>query len=147
MIFDESSVVWNDNQIDTVIVDGYGVVTYGARDESSGDSKDKALAKLYAAAQLLRGLSRDKSKYFSWKSAQGESADKTKTPDQLRQIAEDYMKNVNEALKRDIDRARSDVQLATEPQGAILEFGKNVVKFSDRNFDRRLNKHNRPSDR
>lgn len=142
---DTAIVVWTDTEIDYAIIDGFGVVTYGERNESGADQADKALAKQWAQAQLLRGLARDKARFFKWQSAQGTSADKSTTPRELRMIADEMMGDVNKALQRVIDRTKADIKLQGA-DGLRMDWGKNVASHSDRNYDRRLAKHNKPSD-
>ena len=143
---DQSKRKWTEQEVDASLNDGFGIVTYGERNEADGNRLDIALAKMYAAAQLCFGLARDKSRLKRWKSAAGEEVNSEQEAMRLESIANSLMNQVNAALKRQIDRSSNDLSTASQAEGGVLGWNTISGRHRDFNFGR-VDTLNRPNDR
>lgn len=144
---DEDARIFSNNEIDSALVDGFGMVTFGDRDASTATSYDTALAKMYAAANLTYTLVRDKARFLSWTSAAGESVDASKESENLTKLADSWMDQVNQSIKRGIERAKNDVSLTKDAHGGGLNFNPNGTMHRKVDFRGTMGRLNRPSDR
>lgn len=144
---DPTSHKWSESEIDSALTDGYGMVTYGDRNESTASSFDTALAKMYAGAQLCIGLARDRARLKAWRSAAGEGVESQQEAIRLESLANSWMNQVNTALNRLIQKSKNDVSNVAHAEGANMGLnGATELTHSEFRFGR-VNKLNRPNDR
>lgn len=140
---DPGTQIWSESEIDSALIDAFGYVTYGERDEGGADSFDISLSKLSAGATLVSTLVRDKARLARWKTSAGEEHSSGEIAQNLQSLANSWMKQVDKALERRI-QLMSDGVKTKAPTGATVTWNSISVSHQDVSFGN-VDKANRPA--